>query len=50
LPWWTRLVDEFGDNGLKFSICQPDFSASMTAIGNAIVRSIGEMSNFVDTE
>ena len=36
----SAFVDEFGDNGLKFSICQPDFSASMTAIGNAIVKNL----------
>jgi hypothetical protein len=36
----SAFVDEFGDNGLKFSICQPDFSTSMTAIGNAIARKL----------
>jgi hypothetical protein len=32
------FVDEFGDNGLKFSICQPDFSAAMTKIGSALSK------------
>jgi hypothetical protein len=32
----AAFIDEFGKNGLKFSICESDFSASMTAIGNAI--------------
>jgi hypothetical protein len=32
------FVDAFGDNGLKFSICQPDFSAAMTKIGGALSK------------
>jgi len=32
------FVDAFGDNGLKFSICQPDFSAAMTKIGSALSK------------
>jgi hypothetical protein len=32
------FVDEFGDNGLKFSICQPDFSAAMSKIGSALSK------------
>jgi hypothetical protein len=34
----AAFVDEFGKNGLKFSICEADFSASMTAIGTAIAK------------
>ena len=34
----SAFIDEFGANGMKFSICQPDFSASMTAFGNAIAK------------
>jgi hypothetical protein len=32
----SAFVDEFGDNGVKFSICQPDFSAAMSKIGSAL--------------
>jgi len=32
----SAFVDQFGDNGLKFSICQPDFSAAMSKIGSAL--------------
>ncbi len=34
----SAFVDEFGDNGLKFSICQTDFSASLQKIGNAMAK------------
>jgi hypothetical protein len=34
----SAFVDEFGKNGLKFSICQPDFSDSMRLIGGSIAR------------
>ena len=34
----SAFVDQFGGNGLKFSICQPDFSDSMRLIGGAIAR------------
>lgn len=34
----SAFVDEFGDNGLKFSICQPDFSAAMSKIGSALSK------------
>jgi hypothetical protein len=36
----SAFIDEFGANGMKFSICQTDFSASMTAFGNAIVKKL----------
>jgi len=31
----SAFIDEFGPNGLKFSICQSDFSAPMQVIGDA---------------
>jgi hypothetical protein len=34
----SAFVDEFGDNGVKFSICQPDFSAAMSKIGSALSK------------
>jgi hypothetical protein len=34
----SAFVDQFGDNGLKFSICQPDFSAAMSKIGSALSK------------
>ena len=36
----SKFVDEFGTNGLKFSICQPDFSSSMKVIGDAIAKKL----------
>ncbi len=32
------FINEFGDNGLKYSICQPDFAASMKTIGVTIAK------------
>jgi len=32
----SKFIDQFGDNGLKFSICESDFTASMKSIGNTI--------------
>jgi hypothetical protein len=34
----SAFVDEFAGNGLKFSICQPDFSDSMRLIGGGMAR------------
>ena len=34
----ASFVDAFADNGLKFSICQPDYSAAMTKIANALSK------------
>ena len=34
----SSFVDEFAGNGLKFSICQPDFSDSMRLIGGGLAR------------
>jgi hypothetical protein len=34
----SSFVDAFGDNGLKFSICQRDFSEAMRLIGGGLAR------------
>lgn len=34
----SAFVDEFGESGLKFSICEPDFGTIMTSIGSALAR------------
>jgi hypothetical protein len=34
----SAFIDEFGNNGLKYSICQPDFQAAMNGIGTAISK------------
>jgi hypothetical protein len=34
----SAFVDEFADNGVKFSICQPDFSAAMSKIGSVLSK------------
>jgi hypothetical protein len=36
----AAFIDEFGPNGLKFSICQTDFSASMKLIGDSIAKKL----------
>ncbi|HEX7507797.1 MAG TPA: hypothetical protein VF550_13560 [Polyangia bacterium] len=36
----AAFIDEFGANGLKFSICQTDFSASMKTIGDTIAKKL----------
>jgi hypothetical protein len=36
----SRFIDEFGANGLKFSICQTDFTASMQTIGDTIAKKL----------
>jgi hypothetical protein len=49
----SAFVDEFGANGLKFSICDSDFSKSMQSIGNAIARKLQNLcfdDKFVDTD
>ena len=35
----TAFIDEFGPNGLKFSICERDFSEAMRNLGNYISES-----------
>lgn len=34
----SAFVDEFGANGLKLSICEPDFTKSMATIGSAVAK------------
>jgi len=34
----SAFVDEFGANGQKFSICQPDFTAAMSQIGATLSK------------
>jgi hypothetical protein len=36
----SAFIDEFGDNGVKFSICQPDFSAAMSKIGSSLSKKL----------
>jgi len=36
----SAFIDQFGDNGLKFSICQTDFTSSMQKIGEAIAKKL----------
>jgi hypothetical protein len=36
----SAFVDEFGANGLKFSICEPDFAYSMKTIGDAVAKKV----------
>jgi hypothetical protein len=36
----SAFVDEFGANGMKFSICQRDFSNAMSTIGATIARKV----------
>jgi hypothetical protein len=49
----AAFVDEFGGNGLKFSICQPDFSASMKVIGDTVAKKLQNLCldyQLVDTD
>jgi hypothetical protein len=34
----AAFVDQFGDNGMKFSICQPDFAAALSKIGATLAK------------
>jgi hypothetical protein len=36
----SAFVDEFGPNGLKFSICQTDFASTMTQIGAKLATQV----------
>jgi hypothetical protein len=36
----SAFVDEFGPTGLKYSICQPDYSAAMSDIGAIIAKKV----------
>jgi len=49
----SAFVDQFGDNGLKLSICERDFSASMKKIGNTIAKKLQNLcmdSKLLDTD
>jgi hypothetical protein len=37
------FVDEFGDNGMKLSICERDYSASMKKIGDAMAKKLSNL-------
>jgi hypothetical protein len=39
----SAFVDEFGYNGLKFSICEPDFDRPMKVIGESFVHKISNV-------
>jgi hypothetical protein len=39
----SAFVDEFGDNGLKYSICERDFTSAMSGIGNALARKMEQV-------
>ena len=36
----AAFIDQFGENGLKFSICERDFTRAMNVIGNAIAKKL----------
>lgn len=36
----SAFIDEFGDNGLKFSACERDYTMAMSMIGNALARKL----------
>jgi hypothetical protein len=36
----SAFVDHFGANGMKLSICEPDFSNAMASIGSALARKL----------
>jgi hypothetical protein len=36
----SAFIDQFGANGLKFSICEADFSGSMKVIGDTIAKKL----------
>jgi hypothetical protein len=42
----SAFVDEFGSNGLKYSICQPDYSAAMNDIGITIAKKVQNLCVF----
>jgi hypothetical protein len=37
----AAFVDQFGSGGIKFSICERDFSSNMTTLGQALARRLG---------
>lgn len=49
----SAFVDEFGKNGLKFSICEPDFAKPMQTIGSTIAKKLENLCldyKLVDTD
>jgi hypothetical protein len=36
----SAFIDEFGDNGLKYSICERDFTDAMKGIGSSLARKV----------
>ncbi len=36
----SAFIDQFGENGLKYSICEPDFADAMKGIGDAIAKKL----------
>ena len=49
----SAFVDEFGYDGLKYSVCQPDFSAAIAGIGTAPIRELQDLcmgQKLVDTD
>ena len=49
----SAFIDEFGANGLKFSICEPDFAKSMQTIGAAVAKKVQNLCvdyKLVDTD
>ena len=49
----SRFIDEFGANGLKYSICESDFTNAMTGIGDAIAKKLQNLCvdpKLVDTQ
>jgi len=39
----AAFIDQFGDNGMKFSICQRDFAMAMAKIGATLARQSGNL-------
>jgi hypothetical protein len=39
----SAFVDQFGANGLKYSICERDYTQAMRGIGNALARKLHDM-------
>jgi hypothetical protein len=39
----AAFINQFGDNGMKFSICQTDFSAAMKQIGDALAKKLSNL-------
>jgi hypothetical protein len=49
----SAFVDEFGSNGMKFSVCEADYTGAMQGIGNAIAKKLQNLCmdyKLVDTD